>query len=80
MATETIEQIKDRIEQVTPDETQQQLESGDAVLSIPATRSTARTPASRATTTHPLARAPARLGPRTSPRPSSRPRVTAPSA
>ncbi len=32
MATETIEQIKDRIEQVTPDETQQQLESGDAVL------------------------------------------------
>src|SRR5688500_14214716 len=32
MATETIEQIKDRIEQVTPDETQQQLESGEAVL------------------------------------------------
>jgi molybdopterin/thiamine biosynthesis adenylyltransferase/rhodanese-related sulfurtransferase len=32
MATETIEQIKSRIEQVTPDEAQQQLESGEAVL------------------------------------------------
>jgi molybdopterin/thiamine biosynthesis adenylyltransferase/rhodanese-related sulfurtransferase len=32
MATETIEQVKERIEQVTPDEAARELESGDAVL------------------------------------------------
>ena len=32
MATETIEQVKERIEEVTPEEARKQLESGDAVL------------------------------------------------